>query len=175
MLTTRLRFRILTPNFVPALPIVSPPRSLESTDAAIKCDDVQCSQYATAWAETSAAVLTALRARSADAFGAPLVLTDVSWHMQLGLGSGAESGIKGSSATLDFSLVGRASAASDAAAPAAAAAAGGAAADGKAPSAAAAAPGAPASVVSVECSRTDLLDLLEKLDLIQDQVDALSA
>lgn len=81
--------------------------------------------------------------------GAPYVLESTSWTVSLGMGSSAGTAEKQSTAVFDFSLV------------------------AERPS------GAVGSSVaknfSVEFSRGELLTLFEKLDRVQQQIDALSS
>jgi len=110
---------------------------------------------ATVWAAEGGAFAAAARSRGATT-GVPWLLADVSWQMALGMGSGAGTGIKTTTGVMEFSLArpaptGAASATSD--------------------------DGADATTASfrVEFTRDSLLALLEKLDTMAQQVDALSS
>lgn len=107
---------------------------------------MQCSAFATVWASDSAAYLARLRAKP---FGAPLVLEDFSWRLSLGVGSSGDTAVKTSTAIVDLDL--RADRPTTA-------------------------PGASAHErFAVEFSREQLLTFFEKLDRVQQQIDALSA
>lgn len=116
--------------------------------------------FSTVWASDGAAFVAAARSRAA-ATGVPWLLSDVSTQLALGVGSGAATGIKTTTAVLQFDLVKPPP--SVAAAGAATVAAG-----------AAAMPPATAAF-QVEFSRDALLAFLEKLDAMAQQIDALSA
>lgn len=106
----------------------------------------QSTSFAAVWASDSAAMLARARAKP---LGVPYVLDSATWKINLGMGSDASTAVKTTTAAFDFSL----SAARPSGEPGAVAAAS----------------------FAVEFSRDELLGLFEKLDRVQQQMDALAS
>lgn len=62
---------------------------------------LQCSSFAAVWSSESSAFLSRLRS---NALGAPWVLDGTAWRLSLGIGSSASTAIKTTTAVFDFSL-----------------------------------------------------------------------
>lgn len=102
--------------------------------------------FATVWASDSSGMLSRARAKP---LGVPYILDSATWKISLGMGSDAETAVKTTTAAFEFSL--------SAARP-----------SGEPDSAASAS-------FAVEFSRDELLGLFEKLDRVQQQMDALAS
>jgi hypothetical protein len=136
---------------------------------------LQATTLAQAWASESAEYLNRVRARP---LGAPHVLHTVSWQTSVGIGSSGVSSSKDLGAVFTFGLGDGSDAASSRGAAAGAAGVAVVPAGQPATSAASAGPapvGAPtATHFSVEFNKEQLLSFLERLDTVQQQIDALS-
>lgn len=122
-----------------------PPHFLH-TPPRVSPSPLQSSSYAAVWAADAPAFTTKLRTRSST-LGVPWALQDVSWELSLGIGSSGATSVKETSTTLEFTLGKEGGRGSD----------------------------DDIKRVPVAFTRQQLLAFLEKLDTVQQQVDALSS